>query len=171
MPPSGPMGGPCGKLPLEREAQMWDDLATRAIYHTNRLEGSRSPVRRRRIEGMSNRMCYNLLIGSGRRAMTEFTITQILDDLRAADEITRRFERRYWLSSADFYELYRQGRLDDGEHSEDFAEWSAYYQIKLDREAALQKLSSERVRELSTNAGEIVTIDPREPSLRLPSAV
>ncbi|HKZ83824.1 MAG TPA: hypothetical protein VJ793_09245 [Anaerolineae bacterium] len=103
--------------------------------------------------------------------MTEFTITQILDDLRAADEITRRFERRYWLSSADFYELYRQGRLDDGEHSEDFAEWSAYYQIKLDREAALQKLSSERVRELSTNAGEIVTIDPREPSLRLPSAV
>jgi len=56
-------------------------------------------------------------------------------------------------------------------HTEDFAEWSAYYQIKLDREAALQKLSSERVRELSTNAGEIVTIDPREPSLRLPSAV
>ena len=63
----------------------------------------------------------------------EITITEILDDLRAADEITRRFERRYWLSSADFYELYQQGLLDDGEHNEDFAEWSAFYQIKLDR--------------------------------------
>ena len=69
--------------------------------------------------------------------MAEATMTQILDDLRAADEITRRLERRYWLSSADFYDLYRQGVLDDGEHTDDFAEWSAYYQIKLDREAAL----------------------------------
>jgi hypothetical protein len=70
--------------------------------------------------------------------MSEATITQVLDDLRAADEITRRFERQYWLSSADFNELYQQGRLDDGEHSEDFAEWSAYYQIKLDREGIPQ---------------------------------
>ena len=68
--------------------------------------------------------------------MNEVTITQILDDLRVADEITRNFERRYWLSSVDFYSLYQQGLLDDGEHTDDFAEWSAYYQIKLDREAA-----------------------------------
>ncbi len=97
----------------------------------------------------------------------DVTITEILDDLRAADEITRRFERRYWLSSADFYALYQQGRLDDGEHSEDFAEWSAYYQIKLDREASLQALSQERVRQLSvTSPGETVEIDPHEPALR-----
>ena len=100
--------------------------------------------------------------------MTQVTITQILDDLRAADEITRRLERRYWLSSADFYDLYMQGVLDDGEHSEDFAEWSAFYQIKLDREAALQTLSRERVRQLSANADDsIVTLDPHEPALRL----
>jgi len=65
----------------------------------------------------------------------EATITEILDDLRVADEITRRYERRFWLSSADFFALYQQGRLDDGEHTDEFAEWSAYYQIKLDREA------------------------------------
>ena len=47
--------------------------------------------------------------------MAEATMTQILDDLRAADEITRRLERRYWLSSADFYDLYRQGVLDAAE--------------------------------------------------------
>jgi hypothetical protein len=55
----------------------------------------------------------------------------MLDDLRAADEITRRFERRYWLSSADFYELYNHGLLDDGEHTEDFALWAGFYEINL----------------------------------------
>jgi len=70
----------------------------------------------------------------------EAAITEILDDLRAADEITRRFERRYWLSSADFYAFYQQGLLDDGDagRTEDFAQWAAFYEIKLDREAALQ---------------------------------
>lgn len=69
------------------------------------------------------------------------TITEILDDLRVADEITRRYERRFWSSSADFYALYSQGRLDNREHRKEFSEWSAYYQIKLDREEALQTLS------------------------------
>ena len=84
--------------------------------------------------------------------MDEITITQILDDLRVSDEITRQFERRYWLSSADFYALYKQGRLDDGEHTGEFAEWAAYYEIRQDREAALQTLSRERVRQLNATA-------------------
>jgi hypothetical protein len=100
--------------------------------------------------------------------MAEITITQILDDLRAADEITRRYERRYWLSSADFYKLYSQGLLDDGEHLEEFAEWSAFYQIKLDREAALEKLSQERFQKLIECAGDSVTLAPSEPVLRVP---
>ncbi|MBI1800144.1 MAG: hypothetical protein HY259_05495 [Chloroflexi bacterium] len=101
----------------------------------------------------------------------DVTITEILDDLRAADEITRRFERRYWLSSADFYTLYQQGRLDDGEHTEDFAEWSAFHQIKLDREAALQELSRERVRRLLVTTGEqTIEIDPGEPALPVKEA-
>ena len=98
--------------------------------------------------------------------MTEVTITQILDDLRAADEITRRFERRYWLDSADFYDLYMQGRLDDGEHIEDFAMWAGFYEVKRDREAALKQLSHERVRQLSASARDIITITPQEPTLR-----
>ena len=98
--------------------------------------------------------------------MTEVTMTQILDDLRAADEITRRFERRYWLDSADFYDLYMQGRLDDGEHTEDFAMWAGFHEVKRDREAALKQLSRERVRQLSASAMDLITIDPREPALR-----
>jgi len=97
--------------------------------------------------------------------MTEVTITQILDDLRAADEITRRFERRYWLDSADFYDLYMQGRLDDGEHVEDFAMWAGFYEVKRDRETALKQLSRERVRQLSASARDFIAIDPREPAL------
>lgn len=69
--------------------------------------------------------------------MTTVTITEILDDLRAADAITQRFERRYCLSSADFYELFSHGMLDDGEHTEDFTVWAAFYEIKLDRENGL----------------------------------
>ena len=100
----------------------------------------------------------------------EATITEILDDLRAADEITRRFERRYWLSSADFYAFYQQGLLDDGEHTEDFAQWAAFYEIKLDREGALQALSHARAEQLRAAAKEHgVALDPHEPALPIAS--
>jgi hypothetical protein len=98
--------------------------------------------------------------------MSTVTITEILDDLRAADEITRRFERHYWLRSADFYALYSQGLLDDGEHAEDFALWAAFYEIKQDREKDLQKLSQERLRRLREQSDlTLIRIAPQEPAL------
>jgi len=100
--------------------------------------------------------------------MSTITITEILDDLRAADEITRRFERRYWLSSADFYNLYSQGLLDDGEHTEDFALWAAFYEVKRDREKDLQSLSQQRLHQLRERTDEaLIRIDPREPTLEV----
>lgn len=102
--------------------------------------------------------------------MSTITITEVLDDLRAADEITRRFERRYWLSSADFYELYSQGLLDNGEHTDDFALWAAFYEIKLDREKDLQRLSQERVRQFREQARfGVIQITPPEPALEVVS--
>jgi hypothetical protein len=102
--------------------------------------------------------------------MTTVTMTEILDDLRAADEITRRFERRYWLSSADFYRLFSQGLLDNGEHTDDFALWAAYYEIKLDREKDLQQLSQERVRRFQQQIDSgTVHIVPPEPVLHVAS--
>ncbi len=98
--------------------------------------------------------------------MAEITITEILDDLRAADETTRRFERRYWLSSADFYQLYQQGALDDGTHMEDFAMWAGFYRIKLDREAALKAISQERLQKLKAQAkGQPISLEPGEPAI------
>ncbi|MBS1254036.1 MAG: hypothetical protein MAG451_03092 [Anaerolineales bacterium] len=100
--------------------------------------------------------------------MATVTITEIIDDLRAADEITRRFERRYWLSSADFYELYTQGLLDNGEHTEDFALWAGFYEIKLDREQALQELSQQRLQQLRQESEqELIEIEPSEPKLEV----
>lgn len=100
----------------------------------------------------------------------EVTITEILDDLRTADEITRHYERRYWLSSADFYAFYQQGLLDDGEHTEDFTQWAAFYEIKLDREAALQTLSQARAEQLrATVRGHTIDLNPNEPALPLAS--
>ena len=72
------------------------------------------------------------------------TISEILDDLRTADEITRRYERRFWLSSADFYTLYQQGMLDNGNNLEVFTLWAGFYEIKQEREVDLQTFASKK---------------------------
>ena len=46
--------------------------------------------------------------------MITLTLSDILDDLRVAEEGLHKFERRYWISSNVFYDLYSRGLLDDG---------------------------------------------------------
>ena len=100
--------------------------------------------------------------------MAAITLSEILDDLRAADQALRKFEQRYWISSADFYELYSQGLLDDGQHREDFSEWAGYYKLKLKRAAALAQLSRQRLERLRSQAtGEVIELLPQEPVLEL----
>lgn len=74
--------------------------------------------------------------------MATLTLSDILDNLRVAEEGLHKFERRYWIGSAHFYELYSQGLLDDGENAEDFAEWARHYKLKLIRQTTLELLSS-----------------------------
>jgi len=96
--------------------------------------------------------------------MAIMALSDILDDLRIADQALRRLEQRYWLSSEVFYDLYSQGVLDDGSHAEDFAEWAGHYRLKLKREAALERLSRERVDQLREQAGgEAIELAPQEP--------
>ncbi len=100
--------------------------------------------------------------------MATITLSDILDDLRAADQALRRFEQRYWLSSDVFFELYSQGLLDDGSHLEDFAEWAGHYKLKLKREAALDKFSRQRVEQLRRQVpDETIELAPQEPVLEL----
>lgn len=100
--------------------------------------------------------------------MTTITLSDIIDDLRAAEEGLHKFERRYWMSSSHFYELYSQGLLDDGSHAEDFAEWAGHYKLKLKREAALEQLSRRRVEQLrQQTVGETIELVPQEPVLEI----
>jgi hypothetical protein len=71
--------------------------------------------------------------------MTTLTLSDILDDMQAAEQGLHKFERRYWLSSGHFFDLYSQGLLDDGEQSEEFAEWAGHYKLWLKRQKALEQ--------------------------------
>ncbi len=92
------------------------------------------------------------------------TISEILDDLRVADEMLRRFERLYWLSSEQFYELYSQGLLDDGEHLHDFSQWAGYWKLRVRRLEAFNRLSREQVIRWRAK-GEPIRLDRREPTV------
>jgi hypothetical protein len=74
--------------------------------------------------------------------MTTLTLSNILDDLRQAEEGLHKFERRYWISSDDFFNLYSLGQLDDGDNIEDFAEWAGHYKLRQKRLAAQKQLSN-----------------------------
>src|SRR3990172_3649598 len=93
--------------------------------------------------------------------MAAITLSDILDDIEAAEQGLRKFERRYWVSSNHFYNLYSQGLLDNGENLEDFSEWAGYYKLRQKWLAALDKISSERI--ASLRRGETVELTPAEP--------
>ena len=78
------------------------------------------------------------------------TVSEIIDDLRVADEMLRRFERLYRLSSDQFFELYSQGLLDNGEHLHDFSQWAGFYKLRRRRLEAFNRVSQERVTQLRT---------------------
>lgn len=70
------------------------------------------------------------------------TMTEILDDLRVAEEAMRRFENQFQMTSEEFFSLYQQGKLDNGEHRQEFSEWAGFCQIQQDRQAILDSLQS-----------------------------
>jgi len=92
------------------------------------------------------------------------TIGEIIDDLRVAEEVLRKFERRYWITSEQFYELYNQGLLDHGEHGEDFSEWAGFCKLKKRRDAAFKKLCQDRLDKIKTSShGDVIVLEPQEP--------
>ncbi len=96
--------------------------------------------------------------------MSTITLSDILDDIQAAEEGLRKFERRYWISSDHFYELYSQGLLDNGESLEEFSEWAGHYKLRQKRMAALEKISAQRIASLRRKkSGENFELTPAEP--------
>ncbi len=95
--------------------------------------------------------------------MTTLSLSDILDDLQTAEQGLHRFERRYWISSDHFYELYSSGLLDDGENAEDFAEWAGHYKLRQKRQAALEQISTNRMKVLKQKTGRSIRLTPAEP--------
>ena len=95
--------------------------------------------------------------------MATLSLSDILDDLQEAEQGLHQFERRYWISSEHFYELYSSGSLDDGENMEDFAEWYGHYKLRQKRQAALQQISASRMKTLQRKAGNSIQLIPAEP--------
>jgi hypothetical protein len=96
------------------------------------------------------------------------SLTDILEDLRVAEEGLHKFERRYWISSDDFFALYSQGTLDNGDNAADLAEWAGHYKLKQKRESALAQISKQRLAQLKREQNQsLVQLFPAEPSLRV----
>jgi hypothetical protein len=88
------------------------------------------------------------------------TVSEIVGDLRVADEALRRFERLYWLPSDLFFDRYSKGLLDDGEHLQDFSRWAGFYKLRQRRVEAFNRLSREQVARWSTS-GQHIRLEPQ----------
>ncbi len=77
-------------------------------------------------------------------------LQDIIQDLHALEERVRAYERKYGITSQDFYKLYQAGVLDDEgfEKSREFTRWASAYEMKLEREEAFERLSQERIADL-----------------------
>lgn len=92
-------------------------------------------------------------------------LDELIESIYATGQEIKQYEQKYGLASADFYALYSQGFLDDGEYeeTEDFSIWAGLYEIKLDREHEFQESSQARVRWLRQAAnGNSLHLTPRE---------
>jgi hypothetical protein len=100
--------------------------------------------------------------------MSKVLISEILDDLRVAEEVLRKFERRFWITSAQFYKLYNEGLLDNGEYTEEFTEWAGFYKLKLKRESAFNAISEENIKRMRRSVTEdSIALVPREPYIEV----
>jgi hypothetical protein len=64
------------------------------------------------------------------------TLKELLDDIHSLNRELEKYERKFGITSEDFYQLYQQGKLDEGEFEEiqEFCEWAGIYQIKVIRQ-------------------------------------
>ena len=78
------------------------------------------------------------------------TIYKLIEDLHALQVRTQAYERKYGVTSQDFYELYRQGGLDDEgfEQSTEYVRWASAYEMQMERETEFEAQSRAFVADL-----------------------
>jgi len=82
------------------------------------------------------------------------TLEDVIQDIHALETRIRAYERKYGITSQDFYSLYQQGLLDDEgfERSTEFTRWASAYTMKLERETAFESASRTFVERLRQEA-------------------
>ncbi len=89
-------------------------------------------------------------------------LEEIVSDIRSMEEKLWGYERKYGLRSAQFFELYRAGRLRDEDPTEvrDYGDWAACYDIKLDRERRYDEMIRQCLAELNSASVSLREIKP-----------
>lgn len=88
-------------------------------------------------------------------------IQEIITSVTTLTSELAKFEREYSIGSETFYELYSQGKLDEGgsEQTTVFCEWAGLYQLKVKRERQLRQASRQIIADLEAK-GEGITLKP-----------
>lgn len=82
------------------------------------------------------------------------TLADILEDLHVLETRLREYEAEYGVASADFYELYQQGLLDNGglEQTIEFTRWASAYEMAQEREETFRQMSQRFISSLRAQA-------------------
>ncbi len=80
-------------------------------------------------------------------------VQELITSIATLTSELAKFERKYGIGSEAFYELYSQGKLDDGgnEQIATFCEWAGLYQLKTKRERQLREASRHIIDDLKLN--------------------
>jgi len=94
--------------------------------------------------------------------MADITLGELVESIYALGQEIKTFEKKYGLTSEDFYELFQQGLLDDGEYeeTEEFCQWAGLYEIQLRRERQFKELSHRTLEQLKRTPGGLVRLAP-----------
>jgi len=68
----------------------------------------------------------------------KLSVENILEDLHTAEREIQPYEKKYHMRSEFFYELFKEGLIEDNANF-DFQAWAGIYEIKLDRERQYKK--------------------------------
>jgi hypothetical protein len=98
------------------------------------------------------------------------TLYELIEDLHALRSRTEAYERKYGVTSQDFYDLYQRGLLDDEgfEQTTEFVRWASAYEMQKKRESEFEERSRAFVADLrESGTGSWIRLTPNpqlEPS-------
>ena len=98
------------------------------------------------------------------------TLYELIEDLHALRARTYAYERKYGVTSQDFFSLYRQGLLDDEglEQSTELVRWASAYEMRMEREAEFAACSRSFINQLKQGAAGPGIQLKRNPQLMCP---